>query len=101
MSENLVVREQADDPTANGRQRERARNEQAIRNTEWLLTHWPSYVPQARGKHLAIAGEEPFIADTQEEALALARAAHPEDEGIVYRYVYPDGSLAYNYLTLE
>jgi hypothetical protein len=50
---------------------------------------------------LAIAGEEAFIADTREEALLLAGAAHPEADGIVYRYVYPDGSLAYNLVTMK
>jgi hypothetical protein len=92
--------ERGEEPTEIARWVE-ADREPANRNADCLLAYWPSIVPRARGKHLAIAGEEAFIADTQEEALALARAAHPEDDGIVYRYVYPDGSLAYNRVTLE
>jgi len=35
-----------------------------------------------------VAGEELFIADTPEEALAQARAAHPEEDGsILIRYI--------------
>jgi hypothetical protein len=101
MSAKPEPMEPAGYPTANGRERERTAKEQYIRNTDWLLSHLRSFVDQAREKHLAVAGEEAFIADTQEEAMALARAAHPEDEGIVYRYVYANGSLAYNYVTME
>ena len=34
-----------------------------------------------------MAGEELFVADDTEEAIALARAAHPEDDGWFTRYI--------------
>jgi hypothetical protein len=33
------------------------------------------------GKHVAVAGQEPFFADTRAEARTLAEAAHPEEKG--------------------
>jgi hypothetical protein len=63
--------------------------EQFQRNGEWLQAHWADVLPQARGKFLAVAGQQAFIAETGEEALALARAAHPDDQGILTQYVFP------------
>ncbi|HEV8711216.1 MAG TPA: hypothetical protein VGX03_00090 [Candidatus Binatia bacterium] len=40
-----------------------------------------------RGKCICIAGEELFVADTPEEAIAQAAAAHPEDDGRFVRYI--------------
>jgi hypothetical protein len=51
------------------------------RNQDWLLQHWSEIVPKAAGKYLVVAGQEAFIADTSEAACALAKAAHPEDDG--------------------
>jgi hypothetical protein len=65
----------------------RAVDEQTRRNGDWLQTHWSEVLPQARGKFLAVAGQQPFIADTMEEALALARAAHPDDRGLLLQYI--------------
>ena len=31
------------------------------RNNEWLQAHWADVLPQARGKFLAVAGQEAFI----------------------------------------
>jgi hypothetical protein len=42
-----------------------------------------------RGKFIAIAGEELFVGDTPEEAIALAKAARPEDKGLLSQYIYP------------
>lgn len=64
-----------------------AQHERARRNSAWLQAHWPELVPRARGRHLAVAGQEAFIADTAEEAWALARAAHPDDDGALVKYV--------------
>ena len=36
---------------------------------------------------VSVAGEELFVADTPEQALALATAAHPEDDGSFLRYI--------------
>jgi hypothetical protein len=62
-------------------------HEQARRNRAWLESHWAELLPGARGKFLAVAGQEAFIADTPKEANALARAAHPEDQGMLTQYV--------------
>ena len=64
-----------------------AQHERGRRNSDWLQAHWPELMPQARGRHLAIAGQEAFIGDTPEEALAMARAAHPDDDGLLLKYV--------------
>jgi hypothetical protein len=40
-----------------------------------------------RGKCICVAGEELFVADTPEEAHALATAAHPEDDGSFVLYI--------------
>jgi hypothetical protein len=50
-------------------------------NNAWLQTHWDEVLPQARGKFLAVAGQEAFIAQTPEEAWAWVDATHPEDDG--------------------
>ena len=59
----------------------------ADRNAAWLQAHAASVYPRHRGRHICIAGEEVFAADSAEEALALARAAHPEDDGRILRYI--------------
>jgi hypothetical protein len=64
-----------------------AQRERSRRNSKWLQSHWPDVLPQVRGKFLAVAGQEPFIADTAGEALRLARAAHPDDDGVLLQYV--------------
>src|SRR6266542_5369431 len=50
-------------------------HERAKRNSDWLQSHWDDVLPQARGKFLAVAGQEAFIADSSREAAAMARAA--------------------------
>lgn len=87
MSEPRFIIEEVTDPVAIARHR--AQDERARRNSEWLQAHWPELVPLARGRHLAVAGQEAFIADTPEEALARARAAHPDDDGVLIKYVRP------------
>src|SRR5712692_4200221 len=79
--------EEALDPTEIARCR--AQHERAQRNTEWLEAHWPDLLPQARGKFLAVAGQEAFLADTAGAAWAWAEARHPEDDGAIVRYVRP------------
>ncbi|MBY0527370.1 MAG: hypothetical protein K2R98_28500 [Gemmataceae bacterium] len=50
-------------------------------NLDWLQAHWGDLLPQARGKYVAVAGREAFIADTAKEAYDWADTAHPYDEG--------------------
>jgi hypothetical protein len=63
--------------------------EQAERNSVWLQTHAQEIYTQHRGKFIVVAGEELFVGDTSEEAHALAQTAHPEDQGSLSRYIYP------------
>jgi hypothetical protein len=67
--------------------RSKAQDERARRNSDWLQCHWPDLLPQARGKFVAVAGQEAFIADTPREAWAWAAKAHPEDNGALVQYV--------------
>jgi hypothetical protein len=76
---------EVNDPAATARARAQA--ERGRRNDEWLQAHWHEVLPQARGKFLAVAGQEAFIADTPEDAWAWAKRAHPEDDGAIVRYV--------------
>ena len=65
----------------------RAQRERFDRNTAWLQTHAAEIYPRYRGKCICIAGEELCVADTPGEVLALAQAAHPEDDGFFLRYI--------------
>src|SRR5205823_7727599 len=64
--------------------------EQAERNMNWLQSHWQDLLPGVLGKFLAVAGQEAFIADSSEQATAMARAAHPDDHGLLIQYVRPE-----------
>src|SRR4051812_22019450 len=70
--------------------RARAQQERFDRNAAWLQAHASEVYPRYRGKCICIAGEELFFADTPEEVLALATAAHPEDDGRFLRYIPRD-----------
>jgi hypothetical protein len=85
MSEPQFTIEEVTDPAEIARSR--AQDERFKRNSDWLQGHWADVLPQARDKFLAVAGQEAFIADTPEEARALARAAHPDDNGMFSLYV--------------
>jgi hypothetical protein len=65
----------------------RKQDEQFERNLAWLRCHAAEVYSQHRGKCICIAGEQVFVADSAEEAMALAKAAHPEDEGRFLRYI--------------
>ena len=87
MNENPVTMELVDDPAVIARAR--AEDERFKRNSDWLQAHWPDLLPQALGKHLVVAGQEAFVADTSAEAWAMAEAAHPDDDGSFCQYVLP------------
>ncbi len=70
--------------------RSRASYERALRNSAWLQGHWGDLLPQALGKYIAVAGQQAFIADTDQEARALAEAAHPDDDGMFTMYIFPE-----------
>ncbi len=80
--------EEVDDPTEVARNK--AQHERGRNNLEWLETHWADLLPQARGKHLAVAGQQGFIGNTAEEAWAWVDSTHPEDNGAFVHYVFPE-----------
>lgn len=45
---------------------------------------------KARGKFLAVAGQEPCIADTPEAAWAWVATTYPEDDGAMVQYIRPE-----------
>jgi hypothetical protein len=89
MSQPQFIIEEVTDPAEIARSR--ARDERHKRNNDWLQAHWPDVLRQAYGKHLAVAGQQAFIAQTPEEAWAWVEATHPEDDGAIVQYVLPPG----------
>ena len=87
MSEQRFIIEEVDDPQLAERLRRQV--ERARRNEAWLQAHWPELWPRARGRHIAVASQEAFIADTPDEAWAMAMAVHPDDDGALLQYVIP------------
>jgi hypothetical protein len=65
----------------------RAQIERGWRNADWLAAHWADLLPQARGRFVAVAGQQAYLADSAEEAWSWAKAAHPEDDGAIVQYV--------------
>jgi hypothetical protein len=86
MSESKLVLELNNDPVRGAKVK--AQGERARRNSEWLAAHWADLLPSARGRHVAVAGQQAFVADTAEGACALARAAFPDDDGALVQYVF-------------
>lgn len=80
-----VVMEEITDPIQ--LEEARVRRERFERNWAWFDAHAAEIYVSHRGKCLCIAGEELFVADTAEEVLAMAIAAHPEDDGRFTRYI--------------
>ena len=88
MNQPLFVIEEVTDPAAIARVR--AQHEHGQRNSKWLESHWADVLPQARGKFLAVAGQEAFVADSPEQAWAWAESTHPDDDGAFVQYVRPE-----------
>jgi hypothetical protein len=65
-----------------------ARRAKFDRNWAWHQAHVGEIGETHRGRCIAVAGEELFVADTPEEAAALARAAHPDDDGFFVHYIH-------------
>jgi hypothetical protein len=85
MTEPQFIIEEVTDPVAIARSKQQ--HERHKRNTDWLQSHWGDLLPQARGKFLAVANQEAYLANTPEEAWAWAGRTHPEDNGAFVRYV--------------
>ena len=82
---NPIVIEEVKDPKELAAAR--AQRERFDRNAAWLQTHLAEIYSTNRGKVICVAGEEIFVADTAEEAIALGRAAQPADDGWFTRYI--------------
>jgi hypothetical protein len=85
MEEKELTIEVVDDPEVNARNR--AIRDQFRANADWLSAHWSDVLPQAYGKYIAVAGQQAFISEDPLEAERLASSAHPEDRGILVKYV--------------
>ena len=83
--QGTIVMEEVTDPEELAKAR--AQDERFARNSAWLQAHIPEVYSRYRGKCICIAGEELFVADTPEEVIAMAEAAHPEDDGSLIRYI--------------
>ena len=83
-----LVMEEMTDPA--GVARARAQDERFRRNSAWLQARIPEVYSRHRGKCICVSAEQLFVADTPEAVLALAKAAHPEDDGRLLRYVPPE-----------
>ena len=80
-----IVMEKVTDPAELAKARaQRARFD---RNAAWLEAHASEVYSRHRGKCICIAGEALFVADTPEQALKIAMAAHPEDDGRFVHYI--------------
>jgi hypothetical protein len=88
MNEPQFIIEDITNPEEIGRFR--AQDARHRRNSEWLQAHWAAVLPQARGKFLAVAGQEAFIAATPAAAWAWIDASHPDDNGAFVRYIRPE-----------
>jgi hypothetical protein len=89
MNESKIIIEEVNDPAEVARVH--AVHEQGKRNSEWLQAHWADVLPQARGKFLAVAGQEAHIADALDAAWAWVEATHPDDRGAILQYVPKEG----------
>jgi len=89
MNEPKLVIEEVTDPVEIARHREQ--DEQFQRNLDWIESHWSDILPAAYGKYVAVAGQQAFVADSPQDARALAEAAHPNDKGIWVHYLRRPG----------
>jgi hypothetical protein len=65
-----------------------AREARFGQNLRWFEANAKDIGIRCAGKCICIAGEELFFADTPEQVLAQAHAAHPEDEGFFLHYIH-------------
>jgi hypothetical protein len=80
---NVTMREETD-PIENVKAL--ARRDKFDRNYAWLEKH-ADEVFSHRGKYICIAGQQLFVGEDIKALLALARSAHPEDDGPLFQYV--------------
>ena len=80
-----IIMEEVRDPVV--LEQARAQDARFARNWAWFEVHAAEIYAAHRGKCICVAGEELFVADTPEEALAMATAAHPHDDGRFTRLI--------------
>src|SRR5580704_992362 len=80
-----IIMEQLTDPVELAKAL--VRRERFDRNCAWFDARATEIYRSHRGKCICIAGQELFVADTPEEVLALAKAAHPDDDGRFTRII--------------
>jgi hypothetical protein len=66
--------------------RHRKQDERHARNLQWLEGHWGD-LRHSRGRYVAVADQQAFVADTAEVAWEWARSQHPDDDGAVVMFV--------------
>jgi hypothetical protein len=59
----------------------RAQHQRFERNWSWFQAHANEIYQPQRGKCICVAGGELFVAETPAKVLAMAKEAHPEDDG--------------------
>ena len=72
------------DPEENAKAR--ALQTQLEAKVAWLDAH-AAEVYLHRGRYICIAGRQLFVADSLDEVLVQATAAHPDDQGCYVRYI--------------
>ena len=85
MTDPPIIMEEVTDPVE--LQKARVQDERFARNWAWFEAHTAEIYAAHRGKCVCIAGEELFVADTPEEVLTVAIAAHPDDDGRFTRLI--------------
>jgi hypothetical protein len=80
-----LVMTEGTDPVENAKFH--AQRERFDKNLAWLEPRVPQIYSQNRGKCICVAGQELFVADSGPEVIAMARKAHPEDDGLLLRYI--------------
>jgi hypothetical protein len=82
-----VVVEEVTDPVELAKAR--LQRQRFDRNEAWLQAHISQVYSQYRGRFICIAGEELFASDSAQQAIELATAAHPDDDGWFTRFIPP------------
>lgn len=80
-----IVMEEVDDPAEVSKAR--VRREMFDRDFNWLASHSSKVYEKYRGKHICVSGEEVFAGDSAQEAIALASAVHPANQGSFVQYI--------------
>ena len=63
------------------------------RNFAWFQLNSNKIYRKYRGKCIAVAGEELFVADTMPEVWQLAETKYPKDKGIFAHYIFKEKAI--------